>query len=122
MKLIIHKINNTMIAELTAESAIIKNVEDAVDLLGNASYQEAIGIVVQERHLYPEFFDLSTRMAGEILQKFSNYRMKLAIVGDFSKYASKSLKDFMLESNKTGHIIFVASNEEALKKMTDRGK
>jgi hypothetical protein len=54
-------------------------------------------------------------MAGEILQKFSNYRVKLAIVGDFSKYSSKSLADFIYESNKGKHINFVATKTEALK-------
>ena len=59
--------------------------------------------------LHPDFFDLKTRFAGEILQKFSNYDVKLAIVGDFSKYSSKSLRDFIYESNK-GKLIFFADN------------
>jgi hypothetical protein len=53
-------------------------------------------------------------MAGEILQKFSNYRMRLAIVGDFSEYKSKSLRDFIRESNRTGTINFVGTIDEAL--------
>jgi hypothetical protein len=53
-------------------------------------------------------------MAGEILQKFSNYRIKLAIVGDFSKYTKKSIRDFIRESNNTGHINFVGTLDEAL--------
>lgn len=34
-----------------------------------------------------EFFALSTRLAGEILQKFVNYGIRLAVYGDFSEYA-----------------------------------
>ena len=41
--------------------------------------------------------------------------IQLAIVGDFSKYTSKSLKDFIFESNKGKFINFIASKEEALK-------
>jgi hypothetical protein len=52
-----------------------------------------------------------------VLQKFSTYRIRLAIVGDFSSYESKSIKDFIFESNKMGHINFVASKEEALEKL-----
>ena len=59
-----------------------------------------------------DFFDLKNGIAGEILQKFSNYRVSLIIVGDFSKYASKSLNDFIYESNKGRHINFVASTTE----------
>ena len=51
-------------------------------------------------------------MAGEILQKFSNYRMKLAIIGEFEKYKSKSLKAFITESNR-GNLIFFAPDRDA---------
>lgn len=113
---IIHR-NNKTIAQLIHHEALLTDIDDFVDLLGNASYQGATGIIVNESQLSPEFFDLSTRIAGEILQKFSNYRMKLAIVGDFSKFSSKSLKDFIYESNKTGHILFVSTLEEAAQKL-----
>lgn len=53
-------------------------------------------------------------MAGEILQKFSNYRVRLAIVGDFTSYSGKSIRDFIYESNKKGQINFVSTTEEAL--------
>ena len=90
---------------------------DALDIMADASYNGASGVVIHEHQLAPEFFDLKTRLAGEILQKFSNYRMQLAIVGDFTKYKSKSLNDFIFESNKTGHILFVDSLENALELM-----
>jgi len=64
-----------------------------------------------------DFFRLKTGLAGEILQKFVNYRMKIAIVGDFSIYTSKSLKDFIYESNKGKHIFFVPSEKEAIEKL-----
>ncbi|MFO7368658.1 MAG: DUF4180 domain-containing protein [Bacteroidales bacterium] len=113
---IIHH-NNKTIAQLIHHEAWLTDIDDFIDLLGNASYQGATGIIVHESDLSPEFFDLSTRIAGEILQKFSNYRMKLAIVGDFDKFPSKSLKDFIYESNKTGHILFVSTLEEATQKI-----
>ena len=56
-------------------------------------------------------------MAGEILQKFSNYRMRLVIVGDFSALESKSLRDFIYESNKGKLVGFVSTAEEALHKL-----
>ncbi|MDU1848163.1 MAG: DUF4180 domain-containing protein [Niallia nealsonii] len=41
-----------------------------------------------------DFFKLSTRIAGGILQKFINYNIKFAISGDFLSYTNKPLKDF----------------------------
>jgi len=49
-----------------------------------------------------------------MLQKFSTYQGYLAIIGDFTKYSGKSLKDFIYESNKTGRVSFVSSRDEAL--------
>jgi Domain of unknown function (DUF4180) len=73
--------------------------------------------VLSEKNITPAFFQLSNGMAGEILQKFSNYRVRLVIVGDFAAYNSSSLKQFILESNKNGHINFVTSITEALQKL-----
>ncbi|MBA3681323.1 MAG: DUF4180 domain-containing protein [Bacteroidetes bacterium] len=117
MKTEIHNINNTKIAELISEKLLIKEIQDGIDLLVDVYYQDMDRIIIHEINIIPAFFDLKTGMAGEILQKFSNYKMKLAIVGDLSKYNSKSLNDFIFESNKHGQINFVDSLEEALKKL-----
>jgi uncharacterized protein YdaL len=65
-----------------------------------------------------DFFDLKNGLAGKILQKFSTYRIRLAIIGDFSVYTSKSLSDFIYESNKGRQIAFVVSVEEALNRLS----
>lgn len=88
-------------------------MQDALDLIGNCGYLGAAHVIVHETQITPEFFDLKTGLAGEILQKFSNYGMRLAIVGDFAKYASGSLQDFIRESNRTGLILFTGSAEAA---------
>jgi len=54
-------------------------------------------IAVHKAAITEEFFDLSTSIAGEVAQKFVNYGFKLAIIGDFSGYASKSLHDYIYE-------------------------
>jgi hypothetical protein len=43
------------------------------------------------------------------------YRIRLAIIGDYTNTASKALKDFMYESNKRKQILFVKTVEEAIK-------
>ncbi|MBN2350677.1 MAG: DUF4180 domain-containing protein [Bacteroidales bacterium] len=118
MEINIYQLNQTSIAELISDSAEIKELQDAIDIMANARYLGAGILIIHEHHLIPDFFDLSTRFAGEILQKFSNYRMQLAIVGDFSKYSGKSLRDFIYESNKTGSILFMPSVKEAMEKLT----
>ena len=120
MKIETHNINDTKIAEIISDTIVIKSTEDGLELLGNLYYQDFDKIVVQEKNITPEFFDLKSGMAGKILQKFSNYRVRLAIVGDFTLYSSKSMKAFIYESNKNGQINFVSSTEEALKVLSVR--
>lgn len=117
MKTEIYTINNIKIAELISEDLLIKEIQDGLDLLVNVYYQDIDRMIIYEKNIVPEFFDLKTGIAGEILQKFSTYKMKLAIIGDFSKYESKSLKDFIFESNKNRNINFVNSLEEALERL-----
>jgi hypothetical protein len=115
MKIETHILNDLKIAEIVSETIIISNNQDGLDLLGNLYYQGFDKIIVHEKNITPDFFDLRNGMAGEILQKFSNYRVRLAILGHFTPYSSKSLKDFIYESNKNGHINFVNTLTEALK-------
>jgi hypothetical protein len=112
-----HTLNAIQIAEVTSDKLIIETAEDGLDLLGNLYYQGFDSIIIHEENLTPSFFDLKTGIAGEILQKFSNYRMRLAIVGDFQKYPGKSIRDFIFESNRSGRINFLGSVGEALEKL-----
>jgi hypothetical protein len=102
-----------------SEEIKLNAYDEFIDLLGNANYQGATGIIIRQAQLPDGFFDLKTGVAGEILQKFSNYRMKLSIIGDFSIYSSKSLKDFIFESNKQGHISFTDNMENAIRKLSN---
>lgn len=118
MKIESHSINQVRIAEIIADKIIINSAADGLNLLGDVYYQGFDCVIVYEKNITPDFFQLANGMAGEVLQKFSNYRVRLAIVGDFSAHPSKSLKQFIFESNKTGHINFVSSLNEALLKLS----
>lgn len=114
MKIETHKVNNISIAEIITDEIVLRTTEDGLNLLGNLYYQEFDGIIIHEKNIIPAFFDLKNRIAGDILQKFSQYRMPLVIVGDFSKFESKSLKGFIYESNKGKQINFLSTTKEAL--------
>jgi hypothetical protein len=113
----LHKSEGTPpVAELTDDSFVIRNSEDAIELINFPESQDCHEFIIHEHNLSKDFFNLGSGVAGEILQKFSNYRLRLAVIGDFTKYKSKNLNDFFRESNKTGNILFVNSVEEALNK------
>ncbi len=114
---IFHETAQGLVAELSDNTGIIAELDDMVDLLGNASFSGAQRIIIQKKHLPEDFFVLRNGMAGEVLQKFSNYRMRLAVVGDFSSVGSSALRDFIRESNTLGHIQFLPTTEEALRRL-----
>ena len=118
MKMTIIKVHEHPIAVLESIDPPLSTVQDALDLMVNADYQGARKIMIKKEHLHPDFFDLKTRLAGEMLQKFVNYYMKLAVIGDFSEYKSKNFRDFMYESNKAGQIVFAEDTQAAVKFLT----
>lgn len=105
-------LSNRNILEIISSDVLIRNTQDALDILGavNSEY-----IVMHTHNFEDDFFDLSTKKLGEVLQKFANYHLKLAIVGDFEKYPSKTLKEFMYESNNHRDYLFVNSVDEVIR-------
>jgi hypothetical protein len=120
MKTNLITINGENIIELIPDDIEIKGAQDAVDLMAKCFVSGARKLIIHEKSIDPSFFDLKTRVAGEILQKFVNYNFKVAIIGDYSKYQSGVLKDFIYESNKQGEINFVSSPEEARQRLIEK--
>jgi len=120
MKIVFNQFNGEYIAEVISDRILINKTQDALDLMADCSYHESNSLILREENFVSDFFDLKTGIAGEILQKFSTYNVRLAIVGDFSKYKSKSLTDFIYESNKHGRINFVKSIDEAIEKLSKK--
>ncbi|MFC2308894.1 MAG: DUF4180 domain-containing protein [Bacteroidota bacterium] len=113
--IISHQTDGLTFLEIRSEEQFINNVQDVLDLFGELYGQYYDGIILYERNITHNFFDLQTKLAGEILQKFSNYRIRLVIVGDWSKYTSRSLEAFITESNRGKTVNFSSSPTEALK-------
>ncbi len=106
-------------ALVKGEGVLVYDVQSALDIMMTVHYESGLSrMAIRKEALAEDFFILSTRFAGEVLQKFVNYRMKLAVIGDFSKYTSKPLRDFIYESNKGNAVFFVSSEDEAAKMLS----
>jgi hypothetical protein len=82
---------------------------DALDLIGDALSLGVEVVAVPADLLDAAFFDLSSGLAGALMQKFVNYRLTLAVVGDIGGYveASNALRELVYESNRGNQIWFV---------------
>ena len=107
------------IAVISGDELVIVDTQSALDLAMTVKYETgAEKIVIDKDVICGDFFVLSTGMAGEILQKFTNYHVKVAVYGDYSHYTSKPLKDFIYESNHGKDFFFVSTKEEAVQRLT----
>lgn len=119
MEITIIKENNVEIAIISSSEILITDVQSALDMMATVNFEAGCNHIVLNKSLICEdFFNLRTRLAGEILQKFINYQVKIAIVGDFSVYSSKSLKDFIYESNKGKDIFFLSNEKQAIERLS----
>lgn len=107
-------IHDVPVLMCAAEGEAIGGERDALDLIGNAGYQGAQWVVIPAERFDEAFFQLSTRVAGDIIQKFVNYRVGIVVLGDISRYttASSALQDFIRECNRGRQTWFLADVEE----------
>ena len=107
------------ISIINSNEILISDVQSALDFIATINFETGCNrIILNKSAICEDFFHLSTKLAGEIVQKFINYHVKIAIIGDFSVYESKSLKDFIYESNRGKDIFFLSDEKEAINKLS----
>ncbi|MEV5026839.1 DUF4180 domain-containing protein [Paenibacillus sp. LPE1-1-1.1] len=115
MKIIVDQLAESKVAIIESDEIVIHDVQGALDLMASVRYHEdCYKIAINKSNITEDFFELKTRLAGDILQKYTNYRVKLAVIGDFDVYDSESLKDFIFECNKGNQVFFLKDLPSAL--------
>jgi len=104
-----------------AEGPPIGGPGDVTDLIGNAYAQNAGAVVLPVERLDRRFLVLSSRIAGEVIQKFTNYGFRVVVLGDVSAAAdgSEALQAFIRESNR-GQGLWFVDDEAALRARLER--
>ena len=86
-------------------------LSDIADAL-SASVENG-GLILDEKDLSKDFFELRTGFAGELLQKFVNYRARLAIVvADAAAYGSR-FSELVYEHRSHRSVRFFSSQQLA---------
>jgi hypothetical protein len=93
---------------------VLAKAGDVSDYISAAWETKAALVAIPVERLPEDFFRLRTGLAGEAIQKFVNYRIRLAVVGDIGHFveASDALRDFIVESNRGDHVWFLADIDE----------
>jgi hypothetical protein len=93
----------------------IRTAQDAMDLIATTFVPDGPDtIVVPVERLDPDFFRLSTGVAGEIVQKFVNYRRRLVVLGDVSDHIERSdaFRDWLREVSRGHDLRFVTEETD----------
>ncbi len=101
----------TDVLVLAADGPRLRTEQDAVDVIGEAWSTSALAVVVPVARLDDGFWTLSTRIAGGVIGKFAQYRVRLVVVGDITTHlaASSALRAFVGEANRGNEVAFVES-------------
>ena len=109
-----YELHGVCVLECAADGVELRSAGDAVELITAARAHHARYVVVPVARLGDDFFNLRTGIAGEIIQRFVNYSVRLVIAGDISRHVaeSTSLRDLVRESNRGDQVWFFASLDE----------
>lgn len=112
--MIVYSLHGQRIAEVGPRGAPLDSERDASDLLAEAISSDAALVAIPAERLSSDFFRLGSKKAGHFIQKFTNYRLRLAILGDISAQtaASEPLAAFVRESNRGNAVWFLRDNDE----------
>ena len=71
-------------------------------------------LILYQINLSADFFDLSTGLAGQVLQKLVNYKVKTAFVIDLASVKSEKFREMVNEANMGEQFRFFARRGEAI--------
>lgn len=111
--------NGLIIYELDAKGGLLGSDITAPDIIGEAYQANPDIIAVPLSRLAPGFLELRTGIAGEVFQKMEQYGQRIAILGNIAAQvaASKALHDFVYETNRRGHHLFIPDRAALLARL-----
>lgn len=106
---------NKKYIELISAATPLSTENDALDLIALCWEHDTHYIIIHQDALSESFFDLKTKAAGSIIQKFVNYGIKAAAIIPQEASQNERFKEMALEINKGNHFRMYDSKEEAEK-------
>jgi|WetSurSiteA1Bulk_404760.scaffolds.fasta_scaffold06944_4 hypothetical protein len=92
----------------------ISTEADALELIGICGENETDRLLVHAENLTADFYDLHTRLAGEILLKMSIYKVRLAAVITAEEIGDGRFSEMVLETNRGNAFRVFNTRDEAV--------
>lgn len=94
------EMNNKKYIEYSDDKKQLSTERDAVDLIAACMENNTGLLIIQDKALSENFFNLRTGLAGTVLQKFVNYNIKAALIITNEEKISGRFKEMITEANK----------------------
>jgi len=112
MNYILHNQERFSYIEILQATFSLSGEDEALELAALCTENGTDRLLLQENNLDERFFDLKTGIAGAVLQKFSNYRIKFAAVVPADEIKGR-FGEMAMEANKGKQFRFATSLSEA---------
>jgi len=99
--------------ECEPQGGVIQTESDALDLVAACGENGTYNLLIHADNLPEAFYDLRTGLAGAILLKFSNYRLRVAVILDPVKSSQGRFGEMVLETNRGDQFRVFSSPESA---------
>ncbi|MDF9840977.1 MULTISPECIES: DUF4180 domain-containing protein [unclassified Paenibacillus] len=99
--------------ELRPSDSMLSTEQDILDLIGACMEHDVYKVLLHEAVLPEEFYNLRTGLAGTLLQKFMNYRVRGAAVIGSGQADKGRFKELLSELNKGSSFRTFGNEEEA---------
>lgn len=119
MNVFVHDINGTQVAEMQSEGIVIRSARDAADITGELLISGIAKLILHERNMCPEFWQLSSGLAEVVLQEFASKAIVVAFVGRLSQIKGESFTALIQESG-LGNQAFLLGTVELAKAQLSR--
>jgi hypothetical protein len=119
MNIFVHNINGIQVAEMQSEGIVIRSARDAADITGELLISGIAKLILHERNMCPEFWQLSSGLAEVVLQEFASKAIVVAFVGRLSQIKGESFTALIQESG-LGNQAFLLGTVELAKAQLSR--
>src|ERR1043166_10296660 len=113
MNLQLNRDGEVTLAEAAPDVRLFPDAGAVSDLIEFALNNRVARFLLHSSNLSAAFFDLKTGMAGEALQKWRQYRLRVAVVLSRELEVGERFKQLILEENKGPFIHFCPTEAEA---------
>ena len=110
MNVEVYDLNGTPVAEMRSQGIVIRTARDAADVARQLLELGITRLILSEKNVCPEMWQISNGLAGAIAQEFDDKAIDVALVGGFSMDKNKRIQDF-ITGRKGNRFAFVASSE-----------